>query len=254
MATRRLDRDLIAHACARLTEVAEHHVRAGLGPANAARAAILETKMLFPADWRLAVQGDDDDAMVEVWEVEHKRTSPCAQVSREPVPARGTSKTRRAGAARRGRSHSTISDRARWLEGDPASWPVAMDAILSEQPEKAAEITRALKKEFGSQIDPPPKFHHALLDVPFDVQARYFAALGPLGTAHKHVVAIERAIHREKDPDALIAAVRVANAFRKRKDKGDYDPKDYELGNLLVDANERVANIKKAKKKQSRRH
>jgi len=83
MATQQLDQDLIEHACSQLAKAARRHVNAGMGPARAARAAIRETKALFPLDWQLAVQGDDSDDEVEVWEVEHKRSTPCASVSRE---------------------------------------------------------------------------------------------------------------------------------------------------------------------------
>jgi len=57
-------------------------------PADAAYAAIRETKSLFPPDWHLAVQGDDDENDVEIWEVNHKRTFPCARVEREPEKQR----------------------------------------------------------------------------------------------------------------------------------------------------------------------
>ena len=80
---KQLDNDLINHACSQLAKAAHKHVSEGLGPASAASAAIRETKALFPADWRLAVQGDDSEDSVEVWEVEHKRSTPCARVVRE---------------------------------------------------------------------------------------------------------------------------------------------------------------------------
>ena len=80
---RELDDDLIDHACSQLAKAARKRVREGMGPASAASAAIRETKALFPHDWRLAVQGTDDDDSVEVWEVEHKRITPCARVVRE---------------------------------------------------------------------------------------------------------------------------------------------------------------------------
>lgn len=87
--SKQLDQDLIDHACSQLHRVARRFVQfQGMGPASAARKAIRETKSLFPADWHLAVQGDDDEEFVEVWEVEHKRTIPCARVSRETVPER----------------------------------------------------------------------------------------------------------------------------------------------------------------------
>ena len=80
---KQLDEDLIDHACSQLAKSARKHVREGMGPASAASAAIRETKALFPHDWRLAVQGDDREDSVEVWEVEHKREVPCARVVRE---------------------------------------------------------------------------------------------------------------------------------------------------------------------------
>jgi hypothetical protein len=82
--TAKLDQDLIDHACNQLAKAARRHVSTGMGPASAARAAIRETKALFPTDWNLAVQGDDDEEQVEVWEVAHKRSVPCASISREP--------------------------------------------------------------------------------------------------------------------------------------------------------------------------
>ncbi len=86
-AAKQLDRDLIHHACSQLAKAAERHVREGLGPESAARAAIRETKALFPADWQLAVQGDDTEEEVEVWEIEHKHATPIARISREPEPS-----------------------------------------------------------------------------------------------------------------------------------------------------------------------
>ncbi len=84
--TKTLTRDLAAHASEQLGKAARRHVRSGLGPASAAQAAIRETQVLFPFDWRLGVQGDDSDEFVEVWEVEHKYGSPIALISRESKP------------------------------------------------------------------------------------------------------------------------------------------------------------------------
>lgn len=97
MTAKQFDQDLIDHACGQLHRVARRLVQfEGLGPASAARKAIRETKSLFPPAWHLAVQGDDDEEFVEIWEVEHKRSIPCARVSREIVPERTASpKTRR---------------------------------------------------------------------------------------------------------------------------------------------------------------
>lgn len=85
MTTTKLDKDLIDHACGQLAKAARKHVRAGMGIASAANAAIRETKALFPHDWRLGVQGSDDEDSVEVWEVQGKRIPdiPCARIERE---------------------------------------------------------------------------------------------------------------------------------------------------------------------------
>jgi len=84
----KLDRDLVEHSRDQLGEAARRHVRRGMGPESAARAAIRETQALFPFGWKFGVQGDDSDEVVEVWEVEHKYTSPIASVSREPEPVK----------------------------------------------------------------------------------------------------------------------------------------------------------------------
>lgn len=95
-------------------------------------------------------------------------------------------------------------------------------------------------------------------------------------TAAPHVEAIKDAMYRSQDPDALIAAVAAANKHRaamqrlarkqyvadhpEDRDKpglrysafhdssGEYDESMYELGNLLVKANEMVRRIKIFKK------
>lgn len=81
----RLDQDLVDHASEQLGEVARRHVREGMGPASAAQAAIRETRSLFPHDWRLGVQGSDEEDFVEVWEIEHKQPSPIARIERAEV-------------------------------------------------------------------------------------------------------------------------------------------------------------------------
>ena len=83
MNAKQLDEDLIDHACSQLRKKARQHVREGMTPASAAEKAIRETKALFPPDWRLAVQGDDNDDEIEVWEVEHKSERACARIERE---------------------------------------------------------------------------------------------------------------------------------------------------------------------------
>ena len=82
MKTREYKRDLMEHAHKKLKVVAQRFVLGGMGPASAAYAAIRETKVLFPLDWHLGVQGDDDDEFVEVWEVDHKSTIPIATITR----------------------------------------------------------------------------------------------------------------------------------------------------------------------------
>ncbi len=70
----------IEKACSLLRVAARRHVDSGMGPRSAALAAIAETKESFPQDWRLVVQGDDDEDIVEVWEVDHKYSAPIAGV------------------------------------------------------------------------------------------------------------------------------------------------------------------------------
>lgn len=83
---KKLDQDLIDHAATKLGAAARRHVRGGMGPASAARAAIRETQALFPLDWHLGVQGDDTDDFVEVWEIEHKHGDPITRVLRGSKP------------------------------------------------------------------------------------------------------------------------------------------------------------------------
>ena len=75
-----LDGELIDHACTQLSRAGKRYFEAGFTAASAAERAIRETKTLFPSDWKLAVQGDNRDAYVEVWEVDHKRLLPCAHI------------------------------------------------------------------------------------------------------------------------------------------------------------------------------
>lgn len=67
--------------------------------------------------------------------------------------------------------------------------------------------------------------------------------------------ALRDAIHRSKDSDVLIAATKAANAHMTAMRKiskgggyvdsaGGFDPAAYDLGNLLVKANEMVRRIK----------
>ena len=85
-------------------------------------------------------------------------------------------------------------------------------------------------------------------------------------TADKHVAAIHHALYRSKDPDALVAAVRDAQRhvaamkrFARKPPKhpgssylvdtrGEFDPKMYELVNLLVEAKKYVKSIRKQRR------
>ena len=95
------------------------------------------------------------------------------------------------------------------------------------------EIARALARRRGRR-------HHATV-----------------ATAAPHVAAIEEAIYRSKDPDALVEAVRAADkhisAMRRVGSghvdaSGQFDPAMYELGNLMVKAREMVRRIKVQRK------
>ncbi len=77
-----MNKPSIEQAARKLNEAARRHVAAGKGPESAARAAIRETQDLFPSDWKLGVQGDDDEDEVEIWEVDHKYGSPLGAVRR----------------------------------------------------------------------------------------------------------------------------------------------------------------------------
>jgi hypothetical protein len=84
-----LDQDLIKHAIKKLKEAAKRLIQHDrVGPETAAREAIRKTRELFPPDWKLAVQGDNTDDFVEVWEVEHKRSTPIARVEKYKPPRR----------------------------------------------------------------------------------------------------------------------------------------------------------------------
>ena len=74
-----------------------------------------------------------------------------------------------------------------------------------------------------------------------------------VATAAPHVEAINDAIYRSKDPDALIAVVNAAKKYVAAMRRigsghidasGEFDPARHELGNLLVKANEMVRRIK----------
>jgi hypothetical protein len=105
--TSKLDRDLIKHASEKLAAAARRRVREGAEPASAARAAIRETQALFPHGWRIGVQGDDGDDVVEVWEVEHKAAEPIAVISREPESVKKRGSKKRSHAAVKGSKKRT---------------------------------------------------------------------------------------------------------------------------------------------------
>lgn len=79
-------------------------------------------------------------------------------------------------------------------------------------------------------------------------------------TAAPYVEAINEAIYRSKDPDALVAAVAAAKKHASAMKRvagprggyvdssGQYDPSMYDLANLLVKASEMVRRIKIQKK------
>jgi len=126
---RELSQDLIEHACNQLGAAARRHVREGMGPASAGRAAIRETKALFPHDWHLAVQGDDSDVEVEVWEVEHKRTIPCARISREAetVPSTERLKANEIRAGLKARGYQVRTSGRAGIRGPWEAWAVHRD-------------------------------------------------------------------------------------------------------------------------------
>lgn len=142
---KQLDQDLIWHACGQLRKKAHQLVREGAGPATAAWAAIRETKALFPHDWRLAVQGDDDDEYVEVWEVEHKWSGPCAQVSREP-PAERPPKAKRSSKTRS--SHAKKKRLAYNI--NPSSGEVVDAFIASGQPATYVGVQEFISARYGA--------------------------------------------------------------------------------------------------------
>jgi hypothetical protein len=133
-----LEQDLIDHACDQLAKKARQYVKGGMAPAEAASKAIRDTKALFPPDWRLGVQGGDDEDEVEVWEVDDKMMEPCASVVRETEDeAQGALVT-------------AVKDRAR-ADKDPkvraiARWPDddILDILAAAMPETESEAFRAV--------------------------------------------------------------------------------------------------------------
>lgn len=137
-------------------------------------------------------------------------------------------------------------------------WDVAMDALRADDPARAAQVVRALRKVPGRERESgTPAFDETVHEIAPAIRDQFFQRLG-VRTAHRHVDAINDAINRTKDPDALIAAVHEAkkhkNAIKRlgfsggTDSSGFYDPASYDLGNLLVKAEEMVRRIKVERK------
>jgi hypothetical protein len=125
------------------------------------------------------------------------------------------------------------------------AWDVALDAILEHDPKRAAQIVKDIRAKHGS-YEPSDEFEKALDKAPSTIRQQFEDYVG-LRTAAKHIEAINDAIYRSKDEDALIAAVREAKkhrAWAQRTADREFDPKLYDLGNLLVAAEEMVRRIK----------
>ena len=136
---KQLDHDLIEHACSQLGKKARQHVSAGMTPASAAYAAIRETRALFPPDWQLAVQGGDQEDEVEVWEVEHKRSAPCARVVRETeAEAKQLLVAAVKERARAPENPAAVRRVARWSDAK------VLDILRSAMPQSAGEAYNAV--------------------------------------------------------------------------------------------------------------
>lgn len=159
---RKLEQDLIDHACRQLAKAARRKVGEGLGPATAARAAIRETKSLFPSDWTLGVQGDDDEETVEVWEVEHKRTIPCARISRQPVPEGPAKLTEN--------QRDALGYMIQFPNRSSASFPPSVRRILPKLVEKGLSRTQA--------GDPHQRARYRTYRATEAGKVAYYAALG----------------------------------------------------------------------------
>ena len=133
-----LERDLIEHASSQLSAAARRHVRGGMGPESAARAAIRETQALFPAGWKLGVQGDNNDEFVEVWEVEDNYQSPIATVrARESErPAKLTTS-----------QYAALEAMIRTPSRDRASFPTAARRSLAKL------VERGLATSYGDRYN-----------------------------------------------------------------------------------------------------
>lgn len=154
-------------------------------------------------------------------------------------------------ALARSRSHhATVADE-QWEPFARPDWTVILDALLEHNPKKAAEVWHQMRKDEGDSPR-PDSFVRKLRDIPADVRWKFEDLTAR--TADRYLEAINDAIYRSKDPDALIAAVGAANKHRgamKRRhgssvvdSSGEFDPAAQDLGNLLVKANEMVRRIK----------
>jgi hypothetical protein len=150
------------------------------------------------------------------------------------------------------RAHATVSER--WEPFAKPDWSVVLDMLQEHKPDKAAVVWRAIHKE-----DPgaprPDSFARAFRKLDPDVKWKFEDLTARTG--ERYVEAINNAIYRDKDPDALIEAVKAAKkhvtATKKlgsgfRDTSGSYDDSRYTLQNLLVDAEKSVKHIKKQRK------
>lgn len=156
-------------------------------------------------------------------------------------------------ARKPGRHHATVRARAHSQYPGAEDWDVASDALLAGDASRAAQVVRALHKEPGRAREAgTPVFEEAIGEIAPTLREEFFRQLG-VRTAHRHVDAINEAI-KGTNPDTLIAAVSAAKKHKaaiKRlgftggaDSSGVYDPASYELGNLLVKAEEMVRRIK----------
>ena len=137
---KQLDQDLIDHACSQLANIARQHVREGMTPASAASAAIRETKTLFPTNWRLGVQGDDTEDDVEVWEVEHKRSIPCARISRATASETTKLKANEIRARLKARGYQVKTSGRAGIRGPWEAWAVHRDLPVLTTDGHASQI------------------------------------------------------------------------------------------------------------------
>jgi hypothetical protein len=162
-----------------------------------------------------------------------RRPVPAAQLDREIAQALARKRPRR--------HHAT---RYRMPYDD--AWDVALDAILEHDPKRAAQIVKDIRAKHGS-YEPSDEFEKALDKVPSTIRQQFEDHMG-LRTAAKHIEAIKDAINRTNGGEALIAAVREAKKHRAWAQRTvvvrEFDPKLYDLGNLLVATEELVRRYK----------